>query len=305
MPIQSRINQYRGVNAHLHSYLQANVDSWTHFHTSYITLLVFAIGASLPIGYRVEIERSLQIRENYREIEDQIRRLSPVRAYTKFVLPSSRNAVDPPQIAVIIQPLRDTIINDESLYHTAAVIYRSETNKSLGKPVIQFELLSPANKDGDGYWQYVDKRRTTLKSGLTLVEIDYLHETVSPIRGIPCYIYKQPTSRPYSVTINHPQPSFEKGISTTYLFHVDDPIPALSVPLEGNDRIQVDFGIVYSQVYSKLHTDGYRVDYEQLPLRFETYMEIDQERIRRRMDAVSVAHRQGVDLDAAPVPLQP
>jgi hypothetical protein len=64
MPIKLRENQYRGVNAHLHSLFQSDYGGWETFHADHIALLRQGLQAHLPetSGYFVLSERSLQIR---------------------------------------------------------------------------------------------------------------------------------------------------------------------------------------------------------------------------------------------------
>src|SRR3954447_11091040 len=61
-PVRSVKNQYRGINAHLHSFLQAT-GTWNRLHNAQITHLVESLRAALlPLGYVAEMEESLQIR---------------------------------------------------------------------------------------------------------------------------------------------------------------------------------------------------------------------------------------------------
>lgn len=62
MTIHTRENAYRGINAHLHSHLQAN-GGWPGFHSEHIVHLREAIEAALPAdsGYFVLTEQSLQV----------------------------------------------------------------------------------------------------------------------------------------------------------------------------------------------------------------------------------------------------
>lgn len=61
-PIRSRVNQYRGINAHLHSHWQLE-GGWAGFHTNHITDLMRLLRTQLlPMGYTAELESSLQIR---------------------------------------------------------------------------------------------------------------------------------------------------------------------------------------------------------------------------------------------------
>ncbi|HLA43610.1 MAG TPA: hypothetical protein VJZ27_09255, partial [Aggregatilineales bacterium] len=76
MTIRTRRNQYRGVNAHLHSYLQAH-SGWQGFHNTFIIYLVNEINARLPEGYIVDAEQSLQIREIHPDTGERIRRPEP------------------------------------------------------------------------------------------------------------------------------------------------------------------------------------------------------------------------------------
>ncbi|MDZ4765058.1 MAG: hypothetical protein SGI73_10955 [Chloroflexota bacterium] len=69
MPIHLRDNQYRGVNAHLHSLLQSDYDGWETFHRDHIGYLRLELERALPVesGYFVLAERSLQIRLDARD----------------------------------------------------------------------------------------------------------------------------------------------------------------------------------------------------------------------------------------------
>ncbi len=61
-PIQTVKNQYRGINAHLHSYWQG-VAQWNNFHNAYISSLMAALKKQLlPMGYTAFMEDSIQIR---------------------------------------------------------------------------------------------------------------------------------------------------------------------------------------------------------------------------------------------------
>jgi hypothetical protein len=59
MPLIQRENPYRGVNAHLHSLLQATSGGWAQFHAPHIIHLAEWIERHLPAGYNAFPERSL------------------------------------------------------------------------------------------------------------------------------------------------------------------------------------------------------------------------------------------------------
>ncbi|MEM6528247.1 MAG: DUF4058 family protein, partial [Chloroflexota bacterium] len=181
----------------------------------------------------------------------------------------------------------------------AVVIYRQEDSADFGEPVTRIELLSPSNKQGTSEVQYREKRIATLKSGMKLVEIDLLHQTPSPIIGIPIYP-QQDGSYPYNITISDPQPSLAEGLAETYAFHVEDPIPVVAIPLADGHSVAVDSGAVYDTTFSSISAYSYRVDYEQLPDQIESYSVFDRARIQARMKVIAEAD----DLKSGPFPLQ-
>jgi hypothetical protein len=273
-------NVYRGVNAHLHSFFQ-HKGGWSGFHTLYLGDLTRHISRQLPDGYRVELEQSLQIREFHPDTGERLRHPKPdVMIYRFGTAPRSDYPAAAPT-AALVQPVASTLDVDTEGYYTAAVIYQALPDEAFGRPITQLELLSPGNKVGEGRKQYVEKRFATLKAGICLVEIDYLHETSSPIKGVP--VYPQPDSYAYTLTISNPRPSFEEGKSITYGFGVDEPIPALELPLLGRDVVRVDFGSVYQGTFASVPNYGERADYAALPEGFSAYSAADQERIRAVM----------------------
>jgi hypothetical protein len=281
MPLYLRKNQYRGVNAHLQSYFQAH-GGWGSFHNRHIGFLVDALNDNLPQGYLVDIEQSLQIREIHPDTGEPIRRPQPdVTIYQRESALGASSALS--STPTLVQPVLETMDLSEDLYLAAVLIYEADGSSLLGRPVTRIELLSPTNKQGgDGYIQYVDKRNSALKSGLSLVEIDYLHETVSPIKNIPRYP-RQPGSFPFSITVSNPSPNLKEGLSYSYGIAVDHAITIISVPLGHETTFPVDFGAAYDRTFSSMEAYSLRTDYEQLPEHFELYSPADQERIRQVM----------------------
>src|SRR5690606_9979918 len=118
--------------------------------------------------------------------------------------------------------------------------------------------------------------------GLALIELDYLHASASPIRGIPRYP-QDDDSFPYYIHISDPTPTFETGIAATYGFYVDEAIPEITVSLMGADQLTLDLDAIYQQTFQSLSAFSRRVDYAELPAHFETYSPDDQQRIQERM----------------------
>ncbi len=291
-------NQYSGVNAHLHSYLQQHND-WSIFHGEHISDLRRALQNLLPpeSGYFAVSEKSLQI------IRDDLTtgRLSSSRTIPDIGVYKTANwgnvmatpAMNPAAPGATV-PIIDTLSEPENV--TSVLIYRQSNDEDvIGIPVTRIELLSPANKPpGSHYRQYLAKRDETLQSGINLVEIDYLHEQRSAIGILPNYVQRDPKSYPYVLLVNTPYPSISDGETAIFGFRVDDPIPTISIPLQGNDQVSLDLNLVYNQTFLSNLVYGLRiVDYEKLPEHFESYDDEDQQRIQNRMNLVAQTHKKG------------
>jgi len=286
MPIQLRENQYRGINAHLHSLLQSEGRGWESFHNAHITNLTEAIDLLLPEGYYALNEKSLQL-STFNPDTGELRR-SPTRPdvgiYGESKTHGAALSLTGSRPTAVI-PVIETLVEDDRL--PSVVIFKMESDKTT-LPVTRIELLSPGNKPpGAHYLQYMVKRTETLESGINIVELDYLHETRSPIRVIPRYPNHEPHSYPYAILVSESGPSLSEAQMAVYGFFVDDPIPTVTIPLADADTITVDFGAVYNVTFSRNRYYGtVAVDYDGLPERFESYSEADQQRIRERMTAI-------------------
>ncbi|MFN8375191.1 MAG: DUF4058 family protein [Anaerolineae bacterium] len=296
MPIRARKNLYNGINAHLHSHLQHESGGWEVFHASHIIDLGRAIDALLPPGYLVDPEKGLQIRAFDTHTGNPItvspRRPRPdVTIYrTNEPIAKTTASAMPASVPTLVAPAIDALPPDDDLYLTALVIYQVVMDGER-KPVTWLELLSPTNKPfEDGFWQYSAKRAATLKAGVSLVEIDYIHETRSPVLWLPVYP-QDAEAAPYRVIVTDPHPNLEDGRMTLHAFHVDEPIPVIFVPLLDGDGFVLDLHSVYNQTFESFASFGARVDYEHLPQKFEAYNATDQQRIQARIKNVQESHR--------------
>jgi hypothetical protein len=289
MPIHLRENQYRGVNAHLQSFLQSPGGGWEMFHAAHITHLTDTLDNILPKHYYALNEKSLQLAALDLETEEKTLSWTrpDIRIHGEPLLDTSYRAQNP-QALVATLPLIKISVEDEPLTGVLIFQIRDEQEAQL---VTRIELLSPANKPpGSHYRQYLRKRNETLDSGINLVELDYLHETRFLSSLIPSYPDGELEARPYIILVNQPRPIHGKERTLVYGFHVDEFMPTIDIPLAGEDQISVDFGAAYNVTFSRNRYYGQHVDYEQLPLHFERYNPADQERIRERMAAVQARH---------------
>lgn len=193
----------------------------------------------------------------------------------------------------------------EGIYLTGLAIREVNTEGELGKPITWIELLSPTNKPGgSGFLQYSEKRNLTLRSGIALVEIDYLHESRPVLSRLASYPDGEPKAYPYIILVTNPRPSLQDGQSNVYGCGVDERLPLVDIPLSGDEQVTLDSRSVYNQSFSSLASYSRRVDYERAPDRLDSYQPGDQERIRRRMAAVVRAYQQGLDLERGPFEVQ-
>ena len=292
MPSVSRTNQYRGVNAHLHSLLQNELAGWETFHGMHIAHLAAAIDRLLPDGYTVIPEKSMQIRElNPNTGEAPVASKRPKPDLSILMVGTMGEREQPsssPATPTLTLPA--TVAYDREDYLTAIVIREIESPGVIGKPVTWIELLSPTNKPpNNGYLQFREKRSTALENGITIVEIDYLHETRPTIRQIRSYADQQPGAFPYYVVITDPLPTIQDGITQVYGIPVDEPLPELKIPLAEADFVRLRLNEVYNQTYHSLGWYSYRVDYEQEPVNFNAYTPVDQQRIHERMRVAAEA----------------
>jgi hypothetical protein len=112
-----------------------------------------------------------------------------------------------------------------------------------------------------------------------LVEIDYLHETPPVLPTLPSYPKHIVRAFPYRIIVSNPHPNYAQGVAQIYGFGVDEPIPVISIPLDGEDTLTFDCGIPYKRTIASRRTFQEAMDYSQPPRHFERYDAEDQERI--------------------------
>jgi hypothetical protein len=79
----------------------------------------------------------------------------------------------------------DLAFIDEEEWPTAAVIYVTDED-GTAYPCTRIGLSSPANKPpNSGHKLYQTKRLDTLRAGIRLIELDYLHQSRPPLVALP------------------------------------------------------------------------------------------------------------------------
>lgn len=282
MALQSDKNLYPGINIHLNSLLQNEPGGWASFHSEHVIQIRHALDEQLPSGYFARSETSLQIDslDLSTGAEQRSRTRPDVTIYSGTVAPGRPAPALEATAPTTAMLLTETLPEEEAL--TGIVIYQAGEGSTLGKPITRLELLSPANKPGGTHYeQYMVKRLQTLKSGLRLVEIDYLHQTPPILPVLPNYTRQSPEASAYVIIVSDPRPTFEQGITAFYVFHVDTPLPTINIPLAGADVVNLNFGVVYNRTFESARFFRLVVDYAQDPVNLASYSPEDQTRIHK------------------------
>jgi hypothetical protein len=252
----------------------------------------------LSRGYTAIMEQSLQIRRWHSDEGRTIRAdivIGDKQPAPRFGVATSREH----QLTVA-----EMVANVEvEKPYMALAIYQG--NADLGEPVAWLELLSPSNKGkGTDAQLYLSKRDLTLMAGIVFVELDYLHESPSTFLRLGDYSVHAANAHPYRIVVLDPRPDFETGPASCKEFDVDDPVPVMTIPLNGPDVLEFDFGAAYQRTFNEMLYGLESVDYNQLPMNFDRYSPADQTRISRRILSVLEAHHAGTDLETGPFPVK-
>jgi hypothetical protein len=278
MPIYAERNLYPGVNAHLNSYLQVSREGmWESFHFRFISQLADILDETLPAGYDVLAEKSLQIGEYQQNMLEALRRTwtkSDVMIYRTGNESAASGTMQQTQSPTLILPFDPQWEVEDEDALTSIIIFREDNGQS--HPVTRIELLSPANKPGGSHYEkYLARRRDVLRSGLRLVEIDFLHHTLPMNTALPIYRHQEAHSAPYVILVSQPRSSLAEVETAAYQIGVLDVLPRITLPLQGKDKVEVDFADVYTGAFD-LRRFKARVDYATDPPAFDRFTPEDQ-----------------------------
>lgn len=156
------------------------------------------------------------------------------------------------QTAVAPEPVQlVTAVPTEIPHYVVEVVDRE--NQEL---VTSIEVLSPANKRGKGYSDYLEKRDRILQSRVHLIEIDWLRHG----RRIPM-IDPLPDA-PYFVFLGRVE---TRPIIDVWPIQITSRLPTVPVPLlAGDEDVLLDLQAVFTAVYDILDY-GSILDYTRAP----------------------------------------
>lgn len=149
-------------------------------------------------------------------------------------------------------PLQLTTLIPTRVPHVSVEI-RDVAEREL---VTGIEVISPTNKRGSGYLEYLDKRYRVLASAAHLLEIDLLRKgrripMVDPLPNAPCYVFLSRAEK--------------RPVLDVWPIQLTASLPSVPVPLlTGDEDVWLDLQLAFDAVYDSV---GYRdlLDYRQPP----------------------------------------
>ena len=220
---------------------------WQDVHTRLITAIGNDLGPRLSPDYVVSVEARTYI--SSLEPDSLLGRPDVVVAGQ---YPPLRSSQPNGGGVAVLEPLAVTVpIADETTER-----YLEIRDAEYGYVVTVIEVLSPDNKrpGSRGHSEYLAKRETVLSTRTSLVEIDLLRGGQRPpIRG------KAPDSDYRIVVVR----GWERPKALLYPFDVQDPIPAIPIPLErGDEEPLLDLNALLHRLYDQA-VYNLRIDYRQ------------------------------------------
>jgi hypothetical protein len=122
--------------------------------------------------------------------------------------------------------------------------------------VTTIEIISPTNKRGDGYREYLDKRNRILSSTTHLLEVDLLRQG----KRVP--MQQSLPEAPYFVFLSRAE---QRPITEVWPIQLTIPLPSVPVPLlQGDKDVPLDLQLAFITVYDDFGYD-LSVDYTRPP----------------------------------------
>jgi len=156
------------------------------------------------------------------------------------------------QAPSLAQPVKVTLLLPEELQQSYLEVRDAVTQKV----VTTVEVLSPANKRGEGRQKYEAKRQQLLTSSTHLVEIDLLRG------GDPLPMENGTLQSHYRILVSRAQ---TRPVADLYPFNLGDRIPPFPLPLlPGDPEPTIDLQSLVNDLHEQLAYD-YFMDYRTRP----------------------------------------
>lgn len=217
---------------------------------------------SLHFGLCFEIARILAPKVRPKYIVRPIRRFvtdmpDDVAVSTMYpdvgVLEAGRvNLIRETMVAVAPRPIQLATIVPERVPQISIEV-RDVAEREL---VTVIEVLSPANKRGQGYRDYLKKRQRILVSTIHLLEIDFLRQ------GLRVPMLDPLPEAPYFVFLSRAR---RRPVTDFWAILLSMRLPVVPIPLlEGDADVEIDLQAAFDALYDDLGFD-LSVDYAEAP----------------------------------------
>jgi hypothetical protein len=215
-------------------YLEISGD-WRDFHSRFLNGCADSISDQLPENYVARIDEQFHILEFPEEKEEH--RLPDVSIAQTG--PSRKSTARATAIATLepeVIPLITTIV-EEVKERWIEIRRRPDWT-----PVTIIELLSPTNKHGHGYNEYVYKRVSLIARVVHLVELDLLVEGRLPPMG-------HPPRGAYHALVSRAD---RRPMSDVFSWSIRDCLPIIPIPLKAPDPdLPLDLAAIFATVYQR------------------------------------------------------
>jgi hypothetical protein len=219
--------------------------SWSTVHWMLISILTDEIGAKLPLGYWVEIDRHAFVLE-----DGDIKLLGRPDTSVGYV---AETQAAYGSTATVVKPVEVTLPQVLEV-NPGYILVKEGGNRDV---ITAIEVLSPVNKrPGPGRTEYIDKRNSVLATDTNLVEIDLLRT------GHPLPLEHSIDYKHYSVLVSRAE---ERPKASMFTWWLPETPPTIPIPLKSEDSdVQIDLAQVISTAYERSHYDRL-VDYSSDP----------------------------------------
>ncbi len=223
---------------------------WTSVHTELSSEIARQLAPKLRPKYIIRTTRRF-VTDVPEDVSILAGDLYPDAGVVRTEYPNTAR-VHPAAATTIEAPLQIETVVPPRVPHVTIEI-RDVAHRQL---VTAIEILSPTNKRGEGYLEYLDKRRRILYSQAHLMEIDLLRAG----RRVPMQEPLPPA--PYFVFLSRAE---RRPMTEIWPIQLDIPLPAVPVPLlSGDPDVALDLQLALNTVYDALNYD-LSVDYTHPP----------------------------------------
>lgn len=228
-------------------YLEARV-LWPGVHNAMITYMLESLQPALRPKYIARIGERIQLAYMGQSYVPDVLLLKTMREQKTLYATQPLLVVDEPQI----------IASLDEAYNEA---YIEIISQDTGEVVTLIELLSPANKIGDGRAQYIQKQRDVLASDVHLVEIDLLGYGQPTVMARNALI-TEPADWRYLINISR---AGQRSRLELYAVPLRQRLPNCRIPLRSPDPDTVlDLTAVFTRTYD-IGSYDLLIDYAKAP----------------------------------------